>query len=81
MTKWIPTFHFHVREGDRLIVDDNGIELDNAGIARDEALRGARSLLSEAVLKGHLPLGHAIVVTDSDGGIVCEVGFGEAVGD
>ena len=74
------TFHFHIREAGRLIVDREGMALADTDAARLEALRGARSLLSEAVSEGRLPLADAIVVTDADGEPIWEISFAAAVG-
>ena len=76
----MPTFHFHIREAGRLVVDNDGIALADADAARHEALRGARSLLVEAVNEGRLPLADAIVVTDAGGEKICEISFAAAVG-
>lgn len=75
------TFHFHIREAGRLIVDSEGMALADSDAARHEALRGARSLLSEAVSKGRLPLADAVVVTDADGKMIWEISFAAAVSE
>lgn len=73
------TFHFHIREAGRLIVDRDGTALADTDAARLEALCGARSLLSESVSEGRLPLADAIVVTDADGEPIWEISFAAAV--
>ena len=72
-------FYFHVREGQNLSLDPEGIELADETQAREEAVKGARSLLSAAVCEGRLPLADAIVITDETGHRVAEVRYGDAV--
>ena len=74
------TFHFHIREAGQLIADREGMMLADTDAARHEALRGARSLLSEAVSEGRLPLADAVVVTDAEGEPIWEISFAAAVG-
>jgi hypothetical protein len=40
----MPTYYFHIRDGDTLILDDEGCELDDLEAIRNEALRSARDL-------------------------------------
>jgi hypothetical protein len=43
----MPSFFFHVRDGDRLIEDPDGSELPDLGTARTEAVAAARQALAE----------------------------------
>ena len=45
-------YFFHVRDGDRLLLDDEGEELPDLVAARSYAIESARQLLSQAVLNG-----------------------------
>ena len=74
----MPRFFFHVHD-EIVAFDDEGVELPSAAVARQEALRGARSLACEEVLKGRLHLNHRIEVVDENGRILETVKFGDAV--
>lgn len=76
----MPVFFLHVREGAELIRDPDGGEFADLAAARGEAVRAARSLLGAAVLAGRLPLDHAIVVADADGGELLAITFAQSVG-
>jgi hypothetical protein len=45
-------FCFHLRAGDKLTPDDEGIDLPNFTAARREAVLSARELLAEAIRSG-----------------------------
>lgn len=75
----MPLYYFHIREGDELISDIEGLKLAGEADARLHAVKGARSLLSSAVLQGRLPLGHMILVADADGNTIAEIRYGDAV--
>jgi hypothetical protein len=45
-------FYFHVRAGDELTPDDEGMDLPDLSAAKREALLGARELLAEAIESG-----------------------------
>lgn len=60
-------FFFHVRDGDKLIRDEEGIDLDSLEDAMREAEAGARDMLDDAVLDGE-NINHQVVeVMDGDG--------------
>jgi len=48
----MPHFHFHIQENGRLIPDDEGQELDDAGIARKEAIATGASIARDAFIAG-----------------------------
>ena len=48
----MPHFHFHIQENGRLIPDDEGQELDDAGIARQEAIATGASIARDAFIAG-----------------------------
>lgn len=76
----MPVFFFNIREAGELILDPDGSDLVDLAAARTEAIKAARSLLGAAVLAGRLPLDHAIVVTDVEGGEVLNITYAESVG-
>jgi hypothetical protein len=45
-------FHFHLRAGDRVIIDDEGEEFLDVSTAGGEALQTARELLGDAIKAG-----------------------------
>jgi Domain of unknown function (DUF6894) len=45
-------FYFHLRAGDELVPDEEGIDLPDLSAARREAIEAARELLAEAIKDG-----------------------------
>jgi hypothetical protein len=43
----MPKFYFHVRKGDKLIEDPEGMDFPNLGAARAEAMQAARDIVAE----------------------------------
>jgi hypothetical protein len=60
-------FYFHVRAGDELTPDDEGMDLPDLSAAKREALLGARELLVEAIKSGKQTVPDAFVIADDDG--------------
>jgi hypothetical protein len=60
-------FHFHLRHGDELILDDEGTDLPNLASAKEEALASARELLVEAIMSGTASVPDAFVIADETG--------------
>jgi hypothetical protein len=48
----MPRFYFHIRDGRKLIPDEEGLGLPNFSTAKREAVRSARELLAEAIMMG-----------------------------
>ncbi len=64
----MPRYYGHIRQGDRLIEDPEGVERPDLDTARVEALDGVRDLLGEAIQRGRSDwLDDAIVITDEAG--------------
>jgi hypothetical protein len=61
------TFHFHIQEHGRLIVDEEGSELPDLAAARHEALNTAREMLIEALRFGVEEVPDALVIGDRTG--------------
>lgn len=72
-------YHFHVLNGLGLTADDEGRELADLDIARDEAIKGARSIVSEEAKEGRVDLRGKIDVADPSGRVLLTVTFAEAV--
>jgi hypothetical protein len=60
-------FYFHLRAGDELTPDDEGIDLPNFTAARREAILSARELLVEAIRSDKRKIPDALVIADEDG--------------
>ena len=60
-------FYFHISAGDKLTLDDEGIDLPNFTAARREAVLSARDLLAEAIRSGKRKVPDAFVIADEDG--------------
>lgn len=75
----MPIFHLHIRLGDALIPDLEGIDLPDLAAARAEAVRGARAIMSTAVLDGTLRLDGSIEIHDAAGARCCTLRFRDAI--
>ena len=75
-------YFFHLRDGDRLLPDDDeGEELRDLKAARSYAIRSARELLSQAALNGKAAsLRQQIEVLDERGQTVLTTPIGHAMG-
>ena len=74
-------YFFHLRDGDRLLLDDEGEELPDLVAARSYAIESARQLLSQAVLSATaFSLHQQIEVVDEAGRTVLTMPVGRATG-
>jgi hypothetical protein len=60
-------FYFHIRAGDELTRDEEGIDLPDFSAAKLEALLSARELLAEAIKSGKKRVPDAFVIADEAG--------------
>ena len=74
----MPCYYFNIYNGTGLTEDHEGRDLPDDAAAREEAVKGIRSIVSEEVLRGQLDLGGRIEVRDSAGRAVLTVTFAEA---
>lgn len=72
-------YYFHLRDGVDVLLDPEGCELPDLGVAEARALASARSILSADALEGLLKLDMRIDVEDSAGDIVHSLEFQDAV--
>lgn len=72
-------YYFHLHNGVGLIRDEEGRDLPDIDSARDEAIRGARALLADDVLKGHLDLKGKLEVLGEDGTHLFTLHFADAI--
>jgi len=59
-------FYFHIQTDERLIVDQEGTDLQDASAAKQEALLAARDIVADAIRSGH-DVPAAFVIADSQG--------------
>ena len=60
-------FYFHVRAGDRLTLDEEGVDLPDFLAAQREAMLRARELLAEAIRSAKPEVPEAFVIADEAG--------------
>jgi hypothetical protein len=60
-------FYFHLRAGDELTSDDEGMDLPDLSAAKREAMLTARELLVEAIKSGKQTVPEAFVIADDEG--------------
>jgi hypothetical protein len=60
-------FYFHLRAGEVLTPDDEGIDLPDFSAAQREAILSARELLAEAIKSGKQRVPDAFVIADESG--------------
>jgi hypothetical protein len=60
-------FYFHIRAGDELIPDDEGVDLPDLSAAQREVLLAAREVLAEAIKTGKSEVPDAFVIADEAG--------------
>ena len=60
-------FYFHLRAGDELTFDDEGLDLPDLSAAKREAMLTARELLVEAIKSGKQTVPEAFVIADDEG--------------
>ena len=60
-------FYFHLKHGDGMIADVEGVLLPDLAAARHEALQSARKILADAIKTGKPVVPDAVIVTDETG--------------
>jgi hypothetical protein len=60
-------FYFYMRNGDELILNDQGQDLPDGSAVRREAIPAAREILAEAIRAGQPKVPDAIVISDGAG--------------
>jgi hypothetical protein len=74
----VPRFYFDLYRWD-VAKDPEGLDLPDLESARREAIREARSLITESLQRGHLPREYRVEVRDERGRTVLAVPFFEAI--
>jgi hypothetical protein len=60
-------FYFHLLEPPGLVKDEHGTELHDLGQARQEAVKGIRDILAEAIRSGRGNSPGALIIADEWG--------------
>jgi hypothetical protein len=71
----MPTYYFHIRDGEQLIRDREGINLPSIVSAQGEAEAAAREILSAKVEAGEIIDGQEFEIQDASGNCVLSVPF------
>lgn len=75
----MPRYYFHIRKGDVLVEDAQGIEVAQPEALEEEAVESARDLLAEGDLQGLDRRDWLYEVADESGGTVLVLRFQDAV--
>jgi hypothetical protein len=75
----MPLFYFHLHDRFGAVPDPDPRELPDLDVVRAQALKGARSIISEDVYEGRVDLTGRIDVLDDAGNMVLSLPFSEAV--
>ena len=78
--KIMSRYYFHLRTNDEYVIDDTGIELQDAEEAFLEAIDGAREIAMEMLRHRRSAARYRFDVVDSDGRLMHAVPFSEAMG-
>jgi hypothetical protein len=73
-------FHFHVRDGGRVIEDPDGSELPNLEAARAEALAAAREAIAERIRTGKVVESRSFEITGEAGRVLATVTYRDVLG-
>ena len=66
----MPRYYFHIRDGDTLVLDDDGSELANVEAIRNEALQSARDLHRQDATDHFFTSGSPYIAVSDDAGNV-----------
>jgi hypothetical protein len=72
-------YHFDIINGTGLVTDDEGRMLDGPDEAREEGIKGIRSIIAEDALQGRIDLAGRLEIRDAAGDMVMVISFEEAV--
>jgi hypothetical protein len=75
----VPRFFFHIHDHRGATEDTEGRELASVDMARKEAIKGVRSILSYEALQGLIDLSGRVEVTDAEGRVLFCLQFSETV--
>jgi hypothetical protein len=72
-------YFMHVKDGDLLAEDPEGVELDDLAAARTQAIAGGREMLAEKILAGEPLSGFDITICGEDGEPLDHLSFSDFV--
>lgn len=72
-------YYFHLRDGEDILLDEEGRPMDGPEAFREAALIEARAIISADAKGGRIRLDQRIDVEDASGNIVHSVEFADAV--
>jgi hypothetical protein len=75
----MPRYYFHIRQGDILIQDPEGIEVAETEALKEEAVEAARDLLADGDLQGLDRREWLYEIADESGATVLTLLFSDAV--
>lgn len=75
----MPRFFFNVVSGSTILIDEVGTQLATSGVAREEALKDARGMMSDAVRQGQDISARTIEIRTAEGLLVEIVAFADAI--
>jgi hypothetical protein len=75
----MPKYYLNIHNGLGFVQDEEGCVLDDSEAAREQAIRGARSIISAEVLAGTIDLRGKIEILAEDGSLALIVPFSDAV--
>lgn len=71
----MPRYYLHIRDGERLIEDHEGVELPSVVNAKGEAEKAAREILAQKVKAGDIIDGQQFEIYDAWGNRLLRVPF------
>ncbi|HZG08782.1 MAG TPA: hypothetical protein VEZ70_07380 [Allosphingosinicella sp.] len=74
----MPRIFFHLREGENILLDDEGVVMDAAAVP-EKALRTARDIVAHDAREGRINLGCSLEIRDEAGVAVHTLRFEDAV--
>jgi hypothetical protein len=75
----LPVYYFHLRDGEDILLDPEGVALEGMDAIRKSALRQARALIGSDAIEGVIELKYHIDVQDCAGEVVHSLDFEDAV--
>jgi hypothetical protein len=68
-------FYFHLQSEDRIVPDNERLDLPDLSSAQHEAIEAAREILAEAIRTGKREVPEAFVIADEEGRALALVPF------
>ena len=74
-------FYFHIRRGEELVTDEQGVDLPDVEAARNEGLLAAREILAEMLLHNEVVDGQEFQIANDQGELVATIPFRSVIRD